>query len=69
MISCQWTVRSQRVFGCLPIGTWVEIIKTYATAKPTSPEILIAFESEYCMKIPTVSTDQSSEIIEIIKNF
>lgn len=66
MISYQWTVRSKRVVGRLPIGAWVEIIKTNTTAKPTPLEIFRAFESKYGMKIPTVSTDQC---FEIVKNF
>lgn len=66
MVSYQWTVRSKRVVGRLPIGAWVEIIKTNTTAKPTPLEIFRAFESKYGMKIPTVSTDQC---FEIIKNF
>lgn len=47
MVSYQWTVRSKRVIGRLPIGAWVEIIKTNTTAKPTPLEIFRAFESKY----------------------
>ena len=56
MVSYQWTVKSKRIVGRLPVGAWVEIIKTNTTAKPTPLEIFRAFESKYGMKIPTVST-------------
>lgn len=66
MVSYQWTVKSKRIVWRLPVGVWVEIIKTNttATAKPTPLEIFRAFESKYGMKIPTVSTDQCFEIIK-----
>lgn len=66
MVSYQWTVKSKRIIGRLPVGAWVEIIKTYTTAKPTPLEIFRAFENKYGMKIPIVSADQC---FEIIKNF
>lgn len=66
MISYQWTVKTKRIVGRLPVGAWVEIIKNNTTAKPTPFEIFKAFEAKYGMRVPTVSVDQC---FEIIKNF
>ena len=61
-----WTVKTKRQVGKLPIGAWVEIIKTTTTMKPTPLEIFKAFEAKYGMKVPSVSIDNN---FEIIKNF
>ncbi len=66
MISYQWTVKTKRIVGRLPVGAWVEIIKSNTTAKPTPFEIFRAFEAKYGMRVPTMSVDQC---FEIIKNF
>ena len=63
--SYQWTVRTKRIVGKLPTGAWVEIIKQ-SMIKPTPLEIFKAFESKYGSKVPSVSIDNS---FEIIKNF
>ena len=61
-----WTVKTKRQVGKLPIGAWVEIIKTITSSKPTPLEIFKAFEAKYGMKVPSVSIDNS---FEIKKNF
>ena len=63
--SYQWTVRTKRIVGKLPVGAWVEIIKQN-TVKPTPLEIFKTFESKYGSKVPSVSIDNN---FEIVKNF
>lgn len=64
MYSFHWTVKTKRQVGKLPIGAWVEIIKTTTSAKPTAVEIFRAFEDKYGMSIPRVSVDQYFKCIK-----
>ena len=61
-----WIIKTKRIVGKLPMGAWVEIIKTSTTMKPTPLEIFKAFEAKYGMKVPSVSIDNN---FEIKKNF
>lgn len=64
MYSFQWTVKVIKTFGKLPVGAWVEIVKT-STVKPTMLEIFKAFENKYGVKVPCVS----AQYFDISKDF
>lgn len=60
MYSFQWTIKVKKQVGKLPVGAWVEIIKT-SQMKPTMLEIFKAFEKKYGVKVPSVN-DQYFDI-------
>lgn len=60
MYSFQWTVKVIKPVSKLPVGAWVEIVKT-TTMKPSMLEIFKAFESKYGVRVPSVS-DQYFDI-------
>lgn len=58
MYSFHWTVKTVKQVGKLPVGAWVEIVKTTTSAKPSAVEIFRAFEQKYGMSVPRVSVEQ-----------